>query len=221
MLELYIFFIHQYWLYNYTAEILSVNTGDSVRLDHTMLNSHTKALSARQLSSNHLPVVGESVAQLWERPPSGWWVISVSQFLKRNALPPWSSQVPSVTMSLIPSQMCSSGPMVWRAYSWSLSFCAPASGVLRTPPLAMQASFAAWKFFFVVSDKKHLPRTFIPFKQTIGWGGIERTFMMNICTPRLCLHFYNFYRLPPHLISALDDVRWMFPRIVRMQNTIV
>lgn len=81
----------------------------------TMLNSHTEAFWARQLSSNHFPLaVVERMPQFWLRPPSGCRVISVSQFLKRTPEPDWSTQWPSVTMSLMPSQMCSSGPMLWR-----------------------------------------------------------------------------------------------------------
>lgn len=81
----------------------------------TMLNSHTEAFSALQFSSNHFPLaVVERTAQFWLGPPSGWRVISVSQFLKRTLEPDWSTQWLSVTMSLMPSQICSSRPMLCR-----------------------------------------------------------------------------------------------------------
>lgn len=137
------------------------------QIAQTMLNWQTDAFSARQASSNHLPfALLERIAQFWLRPPSGWWVISDSQFLKRMVELVWSIHSPSFKMSLIPNQICSSGPMVWRTYAYNWSFSSPERGLLSVPPFAMQSSFAVWKFFFIGSARKHLPGILVPFRQT-------------------------------------------------------
>lgn len=146
-------------------------------VSQTMLNSHTDAFSALQFSSNHFPLaVMERTAQFWLGPPSGCWVISVSQFLKRTLEPDWSTQWPSVTMSLMPSQMCSSGPMLWRTQLQSWSFSSPVRGVLRVPPLAMQSSLAAWKDCFTRLARKHFLWIFVPFRQTDREGIMRKWF---------------------------------------------
>lgn len=90
---------------------------DVTENNQTMLNWQTEGFSSRQFSSNHFPPEApDRTAQFCEVPPSGWGdpLLDVSQFLYVMLRLLWFTQEPSAAMSLMPSQIFSSWPMLWR-----------------------------------------------------------------------------------------------------------